>query len=131
MKKNKQKTIGKLIKETQIAFNAYIRKRDIDKPCISSNEFCDNKDCGHYYPTSTHSGLRFDEDNAHGESIRMNRFDESHLIGYGDNLKERIGTERFEALKQRAANYKMNGYKWSRSELEEKINFYKEKLKEL
>jgi hypothetical protein len=123
--KKKQKTIGKLLQEAQKHFNAYIRQRDKDKPCISSGEYCDNKDCGHFFPVSTHSGLRFDEDNAHGESIRMNRFDDGHLIFYRENLLGRIGQERFDALYERAAEYKRSGYKWSRSELEELIEKYK------
>ncbi|MFO7842267.1 MAG: recombination protein NinG [Bacteroidales bacterium] len=125
----KQKTIGKLLQEAQKYFNAYIRQRDKDMPCISSGEYCDNKDCGHFFPVSTHSGLRFDEDNAHGESIRMNRFDEGHLIPYRENLLKRIGKKRFDALYERAAEYKRNGYKWSRSELLEKIQYYKELVK--
>jgi hypothetical protein len=54
-----------------------------------------------------------------------------HLIGYAANLIDRIGQERFEQLKIRAHHYKMIGYKWSRSELLEKIEYYKEKVKEL
>jgi len=46
-------------------------------------------------------------------------------------LPKKIGYVRFESLKRRAGEYKMNGYRWSRSELIEKIAYYKEKLKEL
>jgi len=126
----KTKSLSKLKKELQLIFNTFIRLRDKDKPCISSGEYHNDKDCGHYFPVGGFDSIRFDEDNAHGESIRMNRFDDSHLIYYGENLKVRIGLERYEALKQRADDYKMHGYKWSRSDLIEKIQYYKDKLKE-
>ena len=45
----KSKTLGKLKQEAQIVFNAFIRKHDEGKSCISCNE---NKplQAGHYYP---------------------------------------------------------------------------------
>ena len=126
----KQKSLGKLKQDAQKIFNAWVRRRDSEDgffTCISSGETLpiSQMNAGHYYPTSTHDGLRFDEDNCHGESAYKNCFDEGHLIGYGENLPGRIGVERFEALKQRAADYKKFGHKWSRSELEEKIQNYK------
>ena len=127
----KAKTLSKLKGDVQKVFNAYIRQRDEGKPCISTGQYFEKKDCGHFFPASTHDGLRFDEDNAHGESIRANRFDEGHLIGYRDNLLERIGQERFDALYERAAEYKKNGYKWSRWELEEIKEKYKKLLKDV
>lgn len=86
---------------------------------------------GHYYAVSGYDGLRFDEDNVFCECVRCNCFDESHLIGYGSNLINRIGIERYKALQERAILYKKFGKKWSRSEIEEMIKIYKEKLKQL
>ena len=126
----KQETVQQLIKKLQKVFNAYIRDRDKDKPCVSCGEYTDEKDAGHFYATSGYSGLRFDEDNVHGECKRCNRFDESHLIGYTENLKERIGESDFKALKEKAQDYKKNGVKWSRIELREKIEYYKQKTKQ-
>ena len=126
----KTKTLPKLKKELQLIFNAYIRKRDEGKPCISCGQ---NKDlqAGHYFSVRMYDSLRLDEDNVHGECASCNCFNDSHLIGYGDNLINRIGIERLEELKQKAADYKRNGYKWSRSELIEKIEYYKQKLKKI
>ena len=90
-----------------------------------------NKQAGHYYSVKGYDGLRFDEFNVHGECPSCNCFDESHLIGYGENLITRIGFEEYENLKQRAYNYKMNGYKFTRSELIEKISYYKSKVASL
>lgn len=131
--KNKKpsKTLPKLKKELQIVFNQFIRLRDKDKPCISCSQPKDDKQAGHYYAVGGYDGIRFDEFNVHGECSRCNCFDESHLIGYGENLLERIGKLEFELLKQRARDYKMNGYKFSRTELEGKIMKYKYLVREL
>ena len=47
------------------------------------------------------------------------------LLGYSENLLKKIGKKRFEALKEKAKDYKKNGYKWSRSELEGLIEEFK------
>ena len=129
----KKKTVQQLIKQLQPIFNKYIRLRDMGRPCISCGQYKDFKDmdAGHYWAKSGYNGLRFDEDNTHAECRKCNRFDESHLIGYTENLKQRIGETDYLALKQRAEAYKMNGVKWSRSELEELIKEYKLKLKRM
>ena len=126
----KKKSLPKLKSELQILFNSFIRKRDEGLPCISCGKYKSDIQAGHFYAVKGYDGLRYFEDNVHGECSGCNCFDESHLIGYGENIIERIGEERLAALKQRAADYKMNGYKWSRSELEEKIAYYKLKLKQ-
>jgi len=119
-------TSGQLVKKLQIVFNSYIRERDKDKPCISCSKYFEDKDAGHFYPCGGFSGLRFDEDNVHGECKRCNRFDDSHLIGYAENLRVKIGEQDYQALKERAADYKKNGYKFGRVELRELIDKYKE-----
>jgi len=126
----KQKTVAKLKKELQLIFNAYIRKRDEDKPCISCGLHKENKQAGHFFSVKGYDGLRFDPDNVHGECAGCNCFDESHLIYYNENLISRIGIERFRNLKDKAYDYKKNGYKWSRSELLQLIEKYKQLLKD-
>lgn len=126
----KAKTTGQLIKQLQPIFNKYIRLRDAHKPCVSCGEYFDDKDAGHFVAKSTCSSLRFDEDNTHGECKGCNRFNESHLIGYSKNLKERIGDEDYNALIKRWEDYKKNPRKWTRGELRELIEIYKQKVKE-
>ena len=126
----KQETTGKLIKKLQPIFNKFIRLRDEDEPCIACGEPAEEMDCGHFYAKSGYSGLRFDEENCHAECVKCNRFDESHLIGYAENLKKKLGEERYNALKERAKDYKKNGVRWSRIELREQIEYYKAKVKE-
>ena len=126
----KTKTVGQLKKQLQPIFNEYIRLRDEGKPCISCGSY--NKlQAGHFYAVGGYDGLRFDEDNVHGECARCNCWDESHLIPYSDNLKIKIGETDFNALKERAADYKRLGYKFSRTELEDLITHYKQIVKEL
>ena len=127
----KSKSLPQLKAQCQEFCNEYIRLRDQGKPCISCSKAEKTLQAGHYYSVQGYDGLRYDEDNVNGECAGCNCFDESHLIGYGDNLPERIGKERFEALKIRAAEYKRNGYKFSRSEILEKIEYFKNKIKEL
>lgn len=124
MKKPKTKTLGKLKLDVQKVFNAWVRRRDEGSPCISCGEY-KTLQAGHFYPVSTHDGLRYDEDNVHGECAGCNCFNEGHLIAYGEWLPLRIGPERFDALKKRAAEYKQKGYKFSRSELLEIIEKYR------
>jgi len=123
-------TLPKLKAKCQIAFNAFIRKRDEGKPCISCGQMKPLQ-AGHFYSVKMYDGLRFDEDNCHGECAGCNAFDDMHLLAYHENIQTRIGQERFQLLCDKAHNYRMFGYKWSRAELEEKIEYYKEKIKEL
>lgn len=124
----KKKSLPKLKAELQIIFNSYIRERDKEKPCISCGQF-KTLQAGHFFPVNGYDSLRFNEDNVHGECAGCNCFDEGHLINYHENLIARIGKERVEQLKSMARDYKMNGYKWTRSELEAMIERYKNKLK--
>lgn len=128
--KKKLKSIPKLKSECQKLCNEVVRLRDRNKPCISCGQFRELQ-AGHYYAVGGYDGLRFDLDNINGECARCNCFDESHLIGYGDNLLLKIGQQRFLELKERAAEYKKNGYKWSRSELEDLIEKFKKMISEL
>ena len=119
----------KLKKKLQVVFNSYIRKRDEGKPCISCGIKKNPLDAGHFFAVKGYDGLRYDEDNVHGECPGCNRFDESHLIMYQKNLQKRIGKSRFDKLMKRSQDYKRNGYKFSVPELEELIDYYKNKLK--
>lgn len=92
-----------LLVKAQRIFNAWIRKRDAGKPCINCGK-PRTLQAGHFFPTSTHSWLRFDEDNVHGECKQCNYFNsQSHSYGYRNNLVKKIGKERFDALELRAA----------------------------
>lgn len=120
----------KLKKKLQTVFNEFIRKRDDGKSCISCGQV-KTLEAGHFFAVKGYDGLRYDEDNAHGECAKCNRFDDSHLIWYEKNLRNRIGTRRFNKLIQKAKDYKEFGYKWDNSQLSEMINVYKNRIKKL
>ena len=127
-RKRKEPTLPQLKQRLQQVFNKFIRLRDYGKPCIS----CGRKrllQAGHFYSVKGYDGLRYDEYHVHGECGGCNGFDDMHLLGYSENLKERIGIEEYEALKQRAADYKREGYKFLKSDIIEMIEIYKRKVK--
>lgn len=117
-KKTKKKTLAKLKQEVQKLVNKVVRERDKGKPCVSCGQL-KTLQAGHYYPVSGYDGLRFDLDNIHGECAGCNCFDHAHLIHYTENIPDRIGEERLKDLHEKAKDYKMNGYRWTRAELEE------------
>ena len=128
------KSLPQLIAKCQLAFNEYVRKRDLTGDyfkCISCGEIKDERfmHAGHFYNVGHYPGLRFEEDNCHGQCNHCNTFLHGNLIEYRDNLLFKIGAERFEALKIRAGLYKRNGYKFSRFEIVEKIAELKQKIK--
>jgi hypothetical protein len=131
------KSLPQLINKCQIVFNEYIRLRDLAGcshfKCISCGEIKDEKymHAGHFYSSGHYSGLRFDEDNCNGQCNHCNTFLHGNLIDYGFNLLIKIGPERFEKLKLKAGVYKRTGYKFTRYELIEKIDYFKKKIKEL
>ena len=127
----KKVTLPKLKAKCQLVFNEYIRLRDKDMPCISCSQPKPYKQAGHFYPVQGFDGLRFNEDNCHGECPGCNGFDDMHLLKYKDNLIERIGYMKFKILTYKAEDYKKNGYRWSRSEILELTEHYKQKIKEL
>jgi len=112
-----KKSVAALIKVCTRLFNAFIRKRDAGKPCINCGQYR-TLQAGHFYATSTYSGLRFNEDGCNGECIQCNYFNsQSHAQGYAPNLLKKIGQERFDKLKNQADYLKRHPHKWTRQEL--------------
>ena len=131
-RKEKLKTRNDWIKECQVAFNAYIRERDKDKPCIccgkplGESQVGGGFDAGHYRSVGSSPHLRFNEDNCHGQRKYCNNWRSGNAVDYRLGLIERIGIERVEALE--ADN---EAKKWTIDELKELKQKYKDKLKEL
>lgn len=99
------KTIPQLIKEAQVAFNAYIRQRDSGQRCISCgapppdlSSLHAGRDAGHYRSTGSASHLRFHEDNCHGQCVRCNQHLSGNAVEYRIGLVQRIGLDRVESL---------------------------------
>lgn len=128
-------SIPRLKAKVQIVFNDFIRARDADGDyftCISCGERKPVRymHAGHFYSTRQYDGLRFDEDNCHGQCNYCNKFLYGNTVNYRDNLFFKIGPERFEKLKKAAEKYKRDGYKWSMDELEKIMEEFKQKIKE-
>ena len=127
------KTIPALIRESQIAFNAWVRARDAAQPCIS----CDapppdmstlhaGRDAGHYRSTGSASHLRFHPDNCHAQCVKCNQWGAGMAVDYRIRLLQRIGPARVEALECDNAPHK-----WTHEELRGIRDTYRAKLREL
>ena len=115
----KIQSIPSLLKKAQIVFNAWIRKRDQDKGCISCGSEV-NQD-GHYYSQGHHGSLRFNEVNVNGQCVRCNCFLHGNLINYRQGLVRRYGEQKVLLLETNTNRVK----KWSRVELLAIIQMYK------
>jgi hypothetical protein len=126
------KRIPDLIKEAQVEFNAFIRLRDVGKPCICCGKPLGDGDvggafdAGHYRSTGSASHLRFDERNCHGQRKACNRYGAGRAVDYRIGLLSRIGLAEVESLE--ADN---TTRKWTREELIAIRATYKAKRKEL
>lgn len=120
------KTLSDYRREAQTAFNAYIRKRDEGKPCISCGTPLIGKyDAGHYFSVGGHESLRFDENNVHGQCVTCNQWKHGNLIFYRKGLLSRIGESAILDLEAKA-NIET---KRTKEELEAITKEYKKKLK--
>ena len=120
-------TVQDYIKMTQIIFNKYIRLRDKGKNCISCNKPALKENAGHFWSAGGHSNVRFNEDNVHLQCEYCNTYLSGNLIMYNNNLLYKLGSDRFIKLHEQAHITK----KWTKEELKEIINEYKQKVKQL
>lgn len=101
--KQKAKTRGQWVKETQAEFNRWIRCRDAGKPCISCGSMPEQRyggtmDCGHYRSTGSAPGLRFTPENAASQCVKCNRYLGGNSVQFRAGLIARIGLAAVEAL---------------------------------
>lgn len=125
--KEKLKTHKDYLQDLQKVFNTFIRKRDEGKPCISCGCMTGKRDAGHMFSVGGNPELRFDEDNTHSQCVYCNQHQHGAIANYMLNLPNRIGKERFDALIERRG--KPN--KLSIPEIQEKIKYYKNKIRTL
>lgn len=93
-------------REAQRAFNAWIRWRDRDLPCICCGGEPSVRsrgrnhvwDAGHYRTTAAAPQLRFNEDNVHKQAVGCNRSKSGNAVEFRRRLVEKIGVARVEAL---------------------------------
>lgn len=125
MKKQKKlKSISKLVNEAQEYFNAYIRQRDKDLPCISCGKFTGNQ-AGHYFPVKGFNALRFLEINVNIQCAYCNCYQHGAQAMYRIGLVNKYGEQAIKELEQLAISSKKEIKKWSRDELHEIIRKYR------
>ncbi|HEJ9486073.1 TPA: recombination protein NinG [Proteus mirabilis] len=121
------KPLSYFTKQAQTAFNAFIRERDKDEPCISCGRFHEGQyHAGHYRTTGANPELRFDEDNVHKQCAPCNNHLSGNIENYTPRLIEKIGQERFDRL---MGSHELP--KWKREDYERIRDHYRKKLKEL
>lgn len=127
------KTRPALQKEAQAAFNAWVRARDADKPCISCGRSALDDpltggawDCGHYRSVGAAPSLRFDPRNAHKQCKHCNQWLDGNYVDYRRGLIDRIGVDAVEDLEG-----PLPPAKWTRDELREIEARYKRLLREI
>lgn len=132
-KGEKFKTLPELIREAQKEFNAWIRWRDRNQPCICCGKrYFDksltggNVHAGHYRSTGSAPHLRFNEDNVHLQNAKCNLWGAGRAVDYRIGLIARIGLERVEALE---SNNEI--HKWTHDEVRSIRDQYRAKLREM
>ena len=121
------RTLSDWLKITQREFNAYIRARDADLPCISCNRFHTGAyDAGHYRSVGSNPALRFNDDNCHKQCVPCNQFKSGNAVEYRKGLIAKIGIERVEALE--GPNFPI---KYTIDEAQHLAKYYKQLKKEL
>jgi hypothetical protein len=88
-----------LMQEADKAFQAYIRYRDKDLPCINTGQYIawdDNQsDAAHFISKAANTAMRYDLRNCHKSTKASNAMQEKYIHDYRNNLFKRLGEERF------------------------------------
>jgi len=98
------KTASQWRVEAQTAFNAYVRYRDRNLPCISCDVTGTNDslggyfDAGHYRSRGSSRHLSFNLHNCAKQCSRCNRYLGGNIVAYRLKLIDRIGISKVEAL---------------------------------
>ncbi|POA21539.1 hypothetical protein C1886_04505 [Pseudomonas sp. FW300-N1A1] len=87
------------MRETQQAFNEFIRLRDKDLPCVSCGRHHQGQyHAGHYRTVGANPELRFEPLNVWKQCAPCNNHKSGDIVNYRIELVKRIGTERVEWL---------------------------------
>lgn len=95
VRKEALKTRADHLKDTQVAFNAWVRARDADLPCISCGRHHEGQyHAGHYRTVGANPELRYEPLNAWKQCAPCNNHLSGNLINYRISLLQRIGEEK-------------------------------------
>lgn len=93
------KTRSDYLKETQVAFNAWIRERDRDLPCVSCGRHHQGQyHCGHYRTVAGSPALRYEPLNCAKQCAPCNNHKSGDIVNYRIELVRRIGRDAVEWL---------------------------------
>lgn len=109
-------------------FSLFIRERDVREwgTCISCGKYItmENSNAGHFMPAGNCGrDLLFDPRNVNAECEGCNAWDDTHLLGYAENLDKRYGAGVALSLRKKRDDYRTGPLvlDWSRITYEEKI----------
>ncbi|MDG6423741.1 recombination protein NinG [Pseudomonas syringae pv. actinidiae] len=87
------------MKDTQQAFNEWVRHRDAALPCVSCGRHHQGKyDAGHYRTVGSNPALRFEPLNCHKQCVPCNQHKSGNVVEYRLELVRRIGIVNVEWL---------------------------------
>lgn len=124
VRKEKLKSRSDYVREAQQAFNAWVRLRDADQPCISCGRHHQGKyDAGHYRTTAACPELRFDPLNVHKQCSPCNTQLSGNIVEYRLELIRRIGQEKVDWIEgpHQAQRYTIEDLKAIKAECRAKI----------
>lgn len=99
VKLDKLKSKAQWAREAQASFNAFIRLRDADQPCISCGRHHQGQyHAGHYLSVGARPELRFEENNVHKQCAPCNTHLSGNAVLFRRALLEKLGTELVEWL---------------------------------
>ena len=94
VRKEKLKSRAEHLADTQKAFNAWVRERDAELPCISCGRHHQGKyDAGHYRTVGSNPALRFEPLNCHRQCSPCNTQLSGNIVNYRISLVKRVGAE--------------------------------------
>lgn len=95
VRREKLKSRADHLKDTQQAFNAWVRERDALLPCVSCGRHHEGQwHAGHYRTVSAHPAIRFEPLNVWKQCAPCNTHKSGDLLNYRIELIRRIGEER-------------------------------------
>lgn len=126
------KTRSDYLKEAQVAFNAWVRERDRDLPCISCGRHHQGQyHAGHYRTVGGNPELRFNPFNCHKQCAPCNNHKSGDIVNYRIELVRRIGADKVEWLEgfHEPMRYTIEDLKWITAEYRRRVRELKASAK--
>lgn len=99
VRKEKLKSRAQHLRETQVAFNTWVRLRDAGLPCVSCGRYHNGQwHAGHYRTVGGNPELRFEPLNVWRQCSPCNNHQSGNIVNYRIELVKRIGAEKVEWL---------------------------------